>query len=91
MTNERDLDRNAFSREGPRRLDPVGDATTTSLELPIPDSPAAAIGVVLFVALLIALWFVVRRGRNRSADHYRERRRGAGEAPPEPEDPRELP
>lgn len=69
----------------------MGDATTTSIELPIPDSPAAAIGVVLFIALLIGLWFVVHRSRHRSADHYRDRRRRADEGPPEPDDPWDLP
>lgn len=57
--------------------------------LPIPESTAGAVSIVVFILLLIGLWLLVRRTRERHIDELEERRRF--EPPPEPDDPTKLP
>ena len=64
-------------------------------DLPIPESAAEGLVIGAFVVLLVALWYWVRRTRDRHEREYWERRRRNrdGTAPrlPEPDDPRRLP
>ena len=56
----------------------------------LPDSLGSGIVFGIFLAVLVGLWVLIRRTRDRHEDDIR-RRHEEWEPPPEPEDPRQLP
>lgn len=56
---------------------------------PVPETVAGGLVIVAFLAVLVGLWLLIRRSRER---HYQEMlRRKSTEPPPEPDDPTKLP